>query len=77
MLHRKKGVSCGPAPNGPVIYELRKKEIPVFGKLRYSFTSGMLFVPEMSGSLIPAAMVIASPVAYNHRALPTGSPLVT
>ncbi len=52
--------SCGPAPNGTVIYELRKKEIPVFGKWRYSFTSGMLFVPEMSGSLIRAAMVTSS-----------------
>ncbi|MEH8765288.1 hypothetical protein RAG50_26630 [Klebsiella pneumoniae] len=53
MLHRQKGVSCGPAPNGTVIYELRKKEIPVFGKWRYSFTSGMLFVRRcLSGSLI-------------------------
>ena len=42
------------------LYELRKKEIPVFGKWRYSFTSGMLFVPEMSGSLIRAAMVTSS-----------------
>ena len=37
-----------------------KGEIPVFGKWRYSFTSGMLFVPEMSGSLIRAAMVTSS-----------------
>jgi hypothetical protein len=38
----------------------QEKEIPVFGKWRYSFTSGMLFVPEMSGSLIRAAMVTSS-----------------
>jgi hypothetical protein len=40
VLHRQKGVSCGPAPNGTVIYELRKKEIPVFGKWRYSSPPG-------------------------------------
>ncbi len=45
MLHRQKGVSCGPAPNGTVIYELRKKEIPSLGSavlfhLRDAFRSG-------------------------------------
>ncbi|MDI4516586.1 hypothetical protein E7V72_29580, partial [Escherichia coli] len=52
QLHQQKGmISLSP----PTICNSA-----VFGKWRYSFTSGMLFVPEMSGSLIRAAMVTSS-----------------
>jgi hypothetical protein len=45
VLHRQKGVSCGPAPNGTVIYELRKRryrlwEVAVLFHLRDAFRSG-------------------------------------